>query len=121
MKFLTVTNCSLFFGMVFISLVSSRMVFAEETEITFHQETAISDIELSTQSGQGDNGSAIRSDGRLNNNTINIGAGGSVTNGNNVVGDQAFSNANGIPTIVQNSGNNVIIQNSTIVNMSFTN
>jgi len=37
--------------------------------------------------------------------------------GNNYVGQNAFSNASGFGTVVQNSGNNVIIQNSTIVNL----
>lgn len=37
--------------------------------------------------------------------------------GDNYVGQSAFANANGFDTVVQNSGNNVIIQNSTIVNL----
>jgi hypothetical protein len=37
--------------------------------------------------------------------------------GGNFVGDSAFSNAAGLPTVIQNSGNNVLIQNSTIVNL----
>lgn len=37
--------------------------------------------------------------------------------GDNFVGQSAFSNAAGFDTVVQNSGNNVIIQNSTIVNL----
>ncbi|KEZ76154.1 hypothetical protein [Salinisphaera hydrothermalis] len=37
--------------------------------------------------------------------------------GSNVVGTQAFSGSSGIPTVIQNSGNNVIIQNATILNL----
>lgn len=37
--------------------------------------------------------------------------------GMNIVTQQAFYGASGIPTIVQNSGNNVIIQNATILNV----
>ena len=37
--------------------------------------------------------------------------------GSNFVGDSAFSNAAGLPTVIQNSGNNVLIQNNTIVNL----
>jgi hypothetical protein len=40
-----------------------------------------------------------------------------LTTGNNTISDSAFSNANGVPMVVQNSGNNVIIQNSTILNL----
>lgn len=37
--------------------------------------------------------------------------------GSNVVSSQAFSGSSGIPTVIQNSGNNVIIQNATILNL----
>lgn len=37
--------------------------------------------------------------------------------GGNQVSDQAFSNLSGFSTVIQNSGNNVLIQNSTIVNV----
>ncbi len=40
-----------------------------------------------------------------------------LTTGNNTISDSAFSNTNGVPMVVQNSGNNVIIQNSTILNL----
>lgn len=39
------------------------------------------------------------------------------TSGNNQVSGQAFSGSNGFSTVVQNSGNNVIIQSATIVNV----
>lgn len=39
--------------------------------------------------------------------------------GNNVVSDGAFANAAGIPTAIQNSGNSVLIQNATIINVQF--
>lgn len=37
--------------------------------------------------------------------------------GANIVTQQAFSGSSGIPTVIQNSGNNVIIQNATILNV----
>ena len=37
--------------------------------------------------------------------------------GGNVISGSAFDNAAGLPTVIQNSGNNVLIQNSTIVNV----
>ncbi|CAG9177344.1 hypothetical protein LMG23992_03479 [Cupriavidus laharis] len=39
--------------------------------------------------------------------------------GSNIVTDGAFANAAGIPTAIQNTGNNVLIQNATIVNVQF--
>lgn len=40
-----------------------------------------------------------------------------VTTGNNVIADGAFAGAAGLPMVIQNSGNGVLIQNSTIVNL----
>jgi hypothetical protein len=37
--------------------------------------------------------------------------------GNNYISDSAFSHSTGLPVAIQNSGNNVIIQNSFILNM----
>ena len=37
--------------------------------------------------------------------------------GTNSVNSGAFTNASGIATVIQNSGNNVIIQNATILNL----
>lgn len=53
-------------------------------------------------------------DGRVDGNT----ATGIVT-GTNLVDGGAFGNAAGLSTIIQNSGNNVLIQNSTIVSVQF--
>lgn len=40
-----------------------------------------------------------------------------VVTGNNVIADGAFTNAAGMPMVIQNSGNNVLIQSSTVVNL----
>jgi hypothetical protein len=37
--------------------------------------------------------------------------------GSNVVSGSAFGSSAGLPTVIQNSGNNVLIQNATIVNV----
>jgi hypothetical protein len=39
--------------------------------------------------------------------------------GNNNIGDGAFSGLNGLATVIQNSGNNVVIQSSTVLNVTF--
>jgi len=46
-----------------------------------------------------------------NNSAVNV------ATGNNIVTDGAFSNASGLPMVIQNSGANVLIQNATIVNV----
>jgi len=40
-----------------------------------------------------------------------------VMTGSNAISDGAFTNTNGVPMVIQNTGNNVIIQNSTILNL----
>ncbi|WP_133501473.1 hypothetical protein [Cognatilysobacter terrigena] len=39
--------------------------------------------------------------------------------GGNMVGGGSFGNAAGLSTVIQNSGNNVLIQNSTVVSIQF--
>lgn len=48
--------------------------------------------------------------------TGNVMSGHSVT-GDNMITDQAFSNMSGIATVIQNTGNQVVIQDSTQVNI----
>jgi len=40
-----------------------------------------------------------------------------LTTGMNVISEGAFAGSSGMPTVIQNSGNNVLIQNATIVNV----
>lgn len=40
------------------------------------------------------------------------------TNGDNLINGEAFSNSSGFLSTVQNTGNNVLIQNSTIINVA---
>lgn len=57
--------------------------------------------------------SETKSDGRLENNLLT-----STTTGANMMGQNAMSNVNGIATVIQNSGNQVLIQNSMTLNLS---
>jgi hypothetical protein len=49
--------------------------------------------------------------------TVSDNVASNLSTGNNTITESAFSNTSGIPMVVQNSGNNVIIQNSTILNL----
>lgn len=42
-----------------------------------------------------------------------------IASGTNAVAGGAFTNTAGIPTVIQNSGSNVLIQNALIVNLQF--
>jgi hypothetical protein len=54
-----------------------------------------------------------------NNATATVGnnSASNLTTGNNTIRDGSFSNSSGIPMVIQNTGNNVVIQNSTILNL----
>ena len=54
-------------------------------------------------------------DGRVSDNVAE-----KIVSGANAVGGDAFGNANGINTVIQNTGSNVLIQNAMIVNVQFT-
>ena len=54
----------------------------------------------------------IRPDGTVAENTAR-----NVVTGMNSVSEGAFTNASGLPIVIQNSGTNVLIQNATIVNI----
>lgn len=54
----------------------------------------------------------IKSDGMVSDNVAY-----DLTTGRNYIGEGSFSGASGFPTVIQNSGNNVLIQNSTNINL----
>lgn len=41
-----------------------------------------------------------------------------LTTGTNIIDGNSFGNAAGLPMVIQNTGNNVLIQNSTILNLN---
>ncbi len=44
-----------------------------------------------------------------------------VSTGSNAITDGSFANASGLPTVIQNTGANVLIQNATVLNVHFGN
>ncbi|TWI03828.1 hypothetical protein IP90_01644 [Luteimonas cucumeris] len=56
----------------------------------------------------------VRINGQLDNNTAQ-----EIVSGNNTLAGDAFSNASGIATVIQNSGSNVLIQNGMVINVRF--
>lgn len=66
--------------------------------------------------GEDDHQSNIVVDGTVDGNSADR-----IVSGNNHVGSGAFDNANGINTVIQNSGTNVLIQNAMVVNVNFAN
>lgn len=51
--------------------------------------------------------------------TVGDNAAVNTLSGSNIVSEGSFANAAGLPTVIQNTGNNVLIQNATILNVQF--
>jgi hypothetical protein len=73
--------------------------------------------QLETQRGGTDAETPTINTNQLNAKLFNNSATNNVT-GNNSIADAAFSGASGLATVIQNSGNNVIIQNGTVLNLT---
>jgi len=75
-------------------------------------DTAVSDADLAEYRGGHIETNVNNLDGQLYNNQ----AMANVT-GSNLVTGSSFAGASGLSTVIQNSGNNVLIQNATILNL----
>ena len=72
---------------------------------------------LDTQRGGADTGSTTVNANFLNAKLYDNTAKNNVTGNNSIMGN-AFAGASGIPIVIQNSGNNVIIQNGMVLNLT---
>lgn len=69
---------------------------------------------LDQSRGGADTKNDVKLDGVVTGNSaVNVSTGG------NVIDSGAFSNMSGIPVVIQNSGANVLIQSSTVINVQF--
>ncbi len=100
------------------SAISAEKDALLETSV-FDQEATLSDEELARHRAREKieveqvTINAQDQDGEVNDN-VAIGN----TNGDNVITGEAFSDSTGFLSTVQNTGNNVLIQNTTIINVS---
>jgi hypothetical protein len=70
--------------------------------------------DLARQSGGTDIHEHMRLDGTVSDDTADH-----VVSGANSISAGSFGSAVGLPTVIQNSGSNVLIQNATIINVQF--
>jgi hypothetical protein len=61
---------------------------------------------------------AVQNDMQLNGSVANN-VTSNVASGHNIITEGSFTNANGFPMVIQNSGSNVLIQNATIINLQY--
>jgi hypothetical protein len=86
-----------------------------------HDPLAAAVIEDSQLNNARGGAESVNANVTLNTNTSSGNVTGNVatnlTTGSNNLSDSAFSNSAGVPIVIQNTGNNVLIQNSTILNL----
>jgi hypothetical protein len=75
----------------------------------------ISDKELAKDRGGTETNNTSNATGTVGGNVAS-----QLTTGSNTISQGSFSNSSGIPIVIQNTGNNVLIQNSTILNLQLT-
>ncbi|WP_439134628.1 hypothetical protein [Pseudomaricurvus sp.] len=99
-------------------LALSPVAYSESNkDIIFLEESAISKQDLSAQNGKSDLNLQFQvndsdQNALLQNNTLN-----NAVTGDNSISENALSGASGISTVIQNTGNQVIIQGTTMVNV----
>lgn len=85
---------------------------------TVHQDAGmgqpIDSAALAKLSGGSDTSSQITLNGNMSDTRVDH-----VVTGTNAITSGSFANAVGLPTVIQNSGNGVLIQNATIVDVQF--
>lgn len=69
---------------------------------------------LASSSGGNEVSETITLNGTVMDNTIDH-----AVTGSNLIGNGAFEGAAGVPMVIQNTGNGVLIQNATIINVQF--
>ncbi|WP_299018029.1 carbon storage regulator [uncultured Photobacterium sp.] len=103
--------------LIAIALISSGVV-AEELDILANSETLSENMMNHSRGGQyelkidnihasSDMYGDVAGNGAYNN-----------TTGDNVIDASSFSDSSGVLNVVQNTGNNVLIQNATVVNLT---
>lgn len=116
----------LFVGLIFcggaLQVTESRAEQAVANDVVL--EHALSDESLGYQNGRQDTGieqlnmslADTKSTSRMDSNILSA-TGSTFNNGANAISQNAFSNASGMVTVIQNSGNQVLIQNDMVLNL----
>jgi len=121
MKAIAHMRCGIISTMLFIAAcwsfpaTSDEAVFSkipDESEVQLGGSVADADILEQSRGGSELNLYDIKSDGVVRDNQAY-----NLSTGSNYIAGGSFAGASGFATAVQNSGNNVLIQNATIINL----
>lgn len=103
--------------LIAVALISSGVV-ADELDILANSDALSDDMMTQSRGGQYelkiDN---IQANSDMYGDVAGNGAYNNTT-GDNIIDAGSFSNASGVLNVVQNTGNNVLIQNATVVNLT---
>lgn len=106
--------CFIFVTVLGVGMSMAHAGSPETKEIWGHP---VPSAQLDAQRGGTDIGPLTLNTNQLNAKLFNNSAAENVT-GNNTITGNAFAGASGLPTVIQNSGNNVIIQSGTVLNVT---
>ncbi len=105
-------------GLALVTGTATALADSANTDETWLQQSALSEQQLSDASGR----QGISLQWQMNNSNQNANVSdnvlsGQVVTGNNLISGGAFQHMNGVATVIQNSGNQVVIQDTTQINV----
>ena len=102
-----------------LSLLFIDSAWSEEVVWGVYSENIVSLEDLDKERGQGGVDLTVLNESNVHG-TLTDNVATHNISGDNIIDASAFANAAGIVSVIQNTGNNVLIQNSTIVNFVIT-
>lgn len=102
-----------------LSLLFFDNVWSDEVVWEIYKENTVLLEDLDNERGQGGVDLTVLNESNIQGALTDNIANNNIT-GNNTIDTSSFANAAGIVSVIQNTGNNVLIQNSTIVNFVIT-
>ncbi|MBQ0745222.1 MAG: hypothetical protein KBT73_01575 [Marinobacter sp.] len=105
-------------GLALLTSAATALGDTVDTDETWLQQSALSAQQLNEASGR----QGVSLQWQMNNSNQNANVSdnvlsGQVMTGNNLISGNAFQNMNGVATVIQNSGNQVVIQDTTQINV----
>jgi hypothetical protein len=105
-------------GLALLTSTATALADTANSDETWLQQSALSARQLDQASGR--QGVSLQLQMNNSNQSANVSdnvLAGQVITGNNLISGGAFANMNGVATVIQNSGNQVIIQDTTQINV----
>jgi hypothetical protein len=105
-------------GLALLTSTATALADTANSDETWLQQSALSAQQLNETSGR--QGVSLQWQMNSSNQNANVSdnvLAGQVMTGNNLISGGAFQNMSGVATVIQNSGNQVVIQDTTQINV----